>query len=111
MTYKLMTNLDPKFAACTNNQDIFKRQGININGAETIGLCAINEYSAGQFLAEWCSSCGTQISRLPRSEFLRFGFEAGQDSVLTLPHGPERLIAESRYFKRLHRENSKVRFL
>ncbi len=26
-----------------------------------------------------------------RSEFLRFGFEVGQGSVLALPHGPERL--------------------
>jgi hypothetical protein len=64
MTYKPRTNLDPKFAAFTSNQDIFKRQGININGAETLGLSSNNEYGAWQFPAEWCSSYGTQISRL-----------------------------------------------
>jgi len=46
-----------------------------------------------------------------RSESLRFGFEAGQDLVLALPHGPRRLISENRFFARSQRKNGKDRFL
>jgi hypothetical protein len=46
-----------------------------------------------------------------RSASLRSGFEAGQDFVLALPHGPRRLISENRFFARSQRKNGKNCFL